>query len=118
MLFWHYCCAPSSSDSGTGAAGSGSADISSLIEMLGTVWDPLGPRGRQYPLTFVLAVCMVATLAGVRNYAEIARRVRDMPQPLLKMLGEEWNWLKLRYQWPDMSVIRNALTGSTGTRST
>jgi DDE_Tnp_1-associated len=82
VLFSHYCCAPSSSDPGTGNADAENADISSLLEMLGTVRDPRDPRdprGKQHALAFVLAVCVVATLAGAKNYAEIARRARDMP---------------------------------------
>ncbi len=82
--------------------------------MLGSVGDPRKPRGRQYPLAFVLAVCVVATLAGAKNYTEIARRARDMPQPLLRKLGARWNWFALRYQWPGMSVIRSVLTGTGG----
>ena len=114
MLFSHSCCAPSSSDSGPEAGEAESADISSLLEMLGSVSDPRKSRGRQYPLGFVLAVCAVATLAGAKNYAEIARRARDMPQPLLKKLGAKWNWFALRYQWPSMSVVRSVLTGIDG----
>ncbi len=114
VLFSHYCCAPSSSDPGTGNADAENADISSLLEMLGTVRDPRDRRGKQHALAFVLAVCVVATLAGAKNYAEIARRARDMPQPLLKKLGAKWNWLTLRYQRPSMSVIRNVLTGING----
>lgn len=114
MPFSHYCRAPSSSDSGTESADAENADISSLLEMLGAVRDPRDPRGRQYALAFVLAVCVVATLAGAKNYSEIARRARDMPQPLLEKLGAKWNWFKLRYQRPSMSVIRNVLTGIDG----
>jgi predicted transposase YbfD/YdcC len=114
VLFSHYCCAPSSSGSGPESANAENADISSLLEMLGTIRDPRDPRGRQHALAFVLAVCVVATLAGSKNYAEIARRARDMPQPLLKKLGAKWDWFMLRYQWPSMSVIRNVLTGVDG----
>lgn len=72
---------------------------------------PRDSRGRQYAMTFILAVCVVATLAGAVNYAEIARRARDIPQPPLKNLGAKWDWFKFRYQWPSMSVIRSVLTG-------
>lgn len=53
---------------------------------------------------------MVATLAGAKNYAEIARRAQGIPQSLLRKLGAKWNWFKLRYQWPSLSVIYNILT--------
>lgn len=114
MLFSHHCRQPSSSGSGAGTADAGNADISDLLEMLSAVRDPRDPRGRQHALAFVLAVCVVATLAGAKNYAEIARRARDMPQSLLGKLGAKWNWFKLRYQWPGMSVIRNVLIGVDG----
>ena len=114
MLFSHCCCAPSSSECRAGSANAADTDISGLLEMLGTVRDRRDPRGKQYALTFVLAVCVVAALAGAKNYAEIARRARDMSQPLLKKLGAKWNWFKLRYQWPGMSVIRNVLTAIDG----
>ena len=79
--------------------------------MLASVPDPRSPQGKQYALEFVLAACVVATLAGARNYREIARHAADMPQPLLRKLGAKWNWFRLRYQWPSMSVIWNVLTG-------
>ena len=114
MRFSHCYCASSSSEPGTGTADAEDTDISSLLEMLGEVRDPRDPRGKQYTLSFVLAVCVAATLAGAKNYAEIARRARDMPQPLLKKLGARWNWFQLRYQWPGMSVVRNVLTAIGG----
>jgi predicted transposase YbfD/YdcC len=112
--FSHCCCTPSSSDPGTRNADAENAEISSLLETLGAVGDPRDPRGKQYELAFVLAVCVVAALAGAKNYAEIARRARDMPQPLLRKLGAKWNWFTLCYQRPSMSVIRNVLTGIDG----
>ena len=52
--------------------------------MLASVLDPRSPRGKKHQLEFILAVCVVATLAGARNYREIAGHAADMPQPLLK----------------------------------
>ena len=78
--------------------------------MLGSVTDPHDRRGRQYPLEYILAVCVVAMLAGTKTYSEIARHAADMPQCLLKKLGARWNWFKIRYAWPSMPVIWNVLT--------
>jgi predicted transposase YbfD/YdcC len=89
-------------------------DISSLLEMLASVNDPRKPRGRQYLIGFVLAVTMVAVLAGAKNYSEIARRARDMSQGTLMKLGSEWDWHKGRYRWPSKSVIRTVLAGIDG----
>lgn len=45
----------------------------SLIERLGELKDPRDPRGVQYPLVPVLALCLVAILAGHTGFAAIAQ---------------------------------------------
>jgi hypothetical protein len=55
--------------------------------MLASITDPRSPQGIQHALVFVLAVCAVATLAGARNYREIAGHAAGIPQPVLKKLG-------------------------------
>jgi hypothetical protein len=78
--------------------------------MLASVADPRSPQGIQHVLEFVLAICVVAMLAGARNYREIACHAADIPQQLLKKMGAEWNWFRLRYKHPSESTIRNVLT--------
>ena len=90
------------------------ADISSLLEMLGAIDDPRKEKGKQHALVFVLAVCVVATLAGAKGYAEIARKGRDMTQPLLGKLGSGWDWFKSRYKCPSKWTIRLVLSGIDG----
>jgi hypothetical protein len=82
--------------------------------MLASVEDPRKPKGRQYRIEFVLAIAVVAALAGARNYAEIARHAADMPQDLLRRIGSEWDWFRLRYRWPSWSVFRSVLAGIGG----
>ncbi len=111
MSFLHSACSPSS----PGACDAGDeeaedADISSLLGMLASVTDPRSPQGIQHILEFVLAVCVVAMLAGAKNYREIAGHAADIPQPLLRKLGAEWSWFRLRYKYPSESTIRNVLT--------
>ncbi len=84
-------------------------DISGLLSILASVLDPRSRHGKQHQLEFILAVCVVAILAGARNYQEIARQAADMPQPLLKKLGARWCWFNLRYKYPSRSTIRNVL---------
>lgn len=111
LSFSHSACGPSSPDAC--AAGNEQAedtDISSLLGMLASVTDPRSPRGKRHALEFVLAVCVVAMLAGAENYREIASHAADMPQPLLKKLAAKWDWFKFRYAWPSMQTIRNVLT--------
>lgn len=55
-------------------------DISSLLEMLASVTDPRNARGRQYLIGFILAVAVVAALAGAGSYSEIARKAADISQ--------------------------------------
>jgi predicted transposase YbfD/YdcC len=107
----HSACSPSSPDaSAAGNESAADADISSLLGMLAAVTDPRSPQGIQHALEFVLAVCVVATLAGAKNYREIAGHAADIPQPLLKKLGAEWCWFRLRCKHPSESTIRNVLT--------
>jgi hypothetical protein len=114
VVFSHYSREQSSQDTWTAAADVGEADISSLLEMLGSVVDPRKERGKQHELDFVLAVCVVATLAGARGYSEIARKARDMPSSLLGKLGSEWDWFKSRYKFPSKGTIRVVLSGING----
>jgi len=107
----HSACGPSSPDACAAVYESAAdADISSLLGMLASVTDPRSPQGIQHALEFVLAVCVVATLAGAKNYREIAGHAADIPQPLLKKLGAEWCWFRLRCKHPSESTIRNVLT--------
>ena len=107
----HSACSPSSPDAGAaGNDGAEDADISSLLCMLAAVTDPRSPQGIQHLLQFVLAVCVVAMLAGAKNYREIASYAADICQSLLKKLGAEWNWFTLCYKYPSRSTIRNVLT--------
>ena len=111
MSLSHSACGPSSPDACAAVYESAAdADISSLLGMLASVTDPRSPQGIQHALEFVLAVCVVATLAGAKNYREIAGHAADIPQPLLKKLGAEWCWFRLRCKHPSESTIRNVLT--------
>ncbi len=111
MSFWHSACGPSSPDSRISVdRAAEDADISGLLGLLASIPDPRSRRGKQYSLEFALAVCVVAMLAGAKNYTEIARHAADMPQSLLRKLGAKWNWFRFRYQWPGKSAIWNVLT--------
>ena len=111
MALSHSACGPSNPDShAAGNGGNEDADISSLLGMLASVTDPRSPQGIQHALQFILAVCVVAMLAGAKNYREIAGQAADMPQPLLKKLGAKWNWFRLSCKHPSESTIRNVLT--------
>lgn len=59
----------------------------SLIELLGDLKDPRDPRGVQYPLVSVLALCLVAILAGHSGFAAIAQFGRLRQQRLGHALG-------------------------------
>lgn len=110
MPFSHYPAAQSNRD----CAAAGECGISSLVEMLASVTDPRKPRGRQHGIGFVLAVTVVAVLAGARTYSEIARRAADISQETLRELGAAWDWHGNRYRRPSKTVIRNVLTGIDG----
>jgi predicted transposase YbfD/YdcC len=116
LLFSHCSHAQSSFDYLMPGDSRTDADISSLLEMLGSIGDPRKERGKQHALVFVLAVCVVAVLAGAKGYSEIARKGNDMTQWLLEKLGAEWNWFGSRYKCPSKGTIRLVLSGIDGNR--
>lgn len=79
--------------------------------MLGSVPDFRDARGCRYGLAFILAVCVIASLAGAENYREIASVAAAVSQPALCALGAEWNYFTLRHEYPRKTTIWNALTG-------
>ena len=86
------------------------ADISELMEMLAEIPEFRETRGRQYSLSFIFAVCIVATLAGAKNYREIATVTAGISQHMLRLLGAEWDYFGNRFKYPRRTVIWKALT--------
>lgn len=78
--------------------------------MLRQVKDSRAARGKMYELYFVLAVAVVATLAGASNYRQIGRRAADLPQLLLAQLGAPYDYFRAAYTAPSESTIREVLT--------
>src|SRR5947199_3657599 len=62
-------------------------DRLSLLEALASVPDPRDPRGLVHPLGAVLALTVVAALAGMRGPEAIAQFGRDYGPPLAHALG-------------------------------
>jgi predicted transposase YbfD/YdcC len=86
------------------------ADISELMEMLAEIPEFRGAKGREYALSFLLAVCVVATLAGAKNYREIATVAAGISQRQLRLLGAEWDYFGNCYRYPRRTVIWTVLT--------
>lgn len=86
------------------------ADISELLKMLASVSDFRKEKGREYELSFILAVCLVATLAGAKNYREIATVAAHIPQEILRLMGAEWNYFTRRYEHPHKTTIWLTMT--------
>ncbi len=59
----------------------------SLIELLGELPDPRDRRGIRYPLVLVLALCLVAILAGHTSLAAISQFGRLRKHRLAHALG-------------------------------
>jgi predicted transposase YbfD/YdcC len=88
----------------------GEADISELLEMLARVPEFRREKGREYSLGFVLAACVVATLAGARNYREIATVASMISQHQLRLLGAAWDNFTSCYRSPRRTLIWTVLT--------
>lgn len=84
-------------------------DLSSLLEMLEQVPDPRKPRGKVYKLSFILAVVLVAKLAGASGFRQIRDQVVDLPQSLLAKLGAKWCHFRRRFRCPSEHAIRYVL---------
>jgi predicted transposase YbfD/YdcC len=91
------------------ADGAQECDIASLLEMLGKVKDRRKARGKIYELVFILAVSVVAVLAGASNFRQIADQAADLPQSLLRKLGAKWCHFRCMYRWPSERTIRRVL---------
>jgi hypothetical protein len=102
VTFCHHTCY---SSTGRASAGTGDdyenfpdADISELLDMLRRVPEFRAERGREYGLSFILAVCVVATLAGAKNSREITTVASGICQCQLMMMGARWDYFKNRYR--------------------
>jgi hypothetical protein len=109
-------CACCSSIRNAGPAGEGdaegirNADISELLKMLASVPDFRNEKGREYKLSFILGVCLIAILAGAENYREIATVAAHIPQDMLRIMGAEWNYFTRRHEHPHKTTIWLTIT--------
>lgn len=71
-------------------------------DVLSTIADPRGRRGRRHELATVLAVSLAAVLAGARTLAAIAEWAGDQPGWALRRIG-------VRRDPPSLSTIRRVL---------
>ena len=60
---------------------------SGLLDLLNTVPDPRGRRGRQHGLPAILAVGLAAVIAGARSFVAIGEWVAHQPIEALRVLG-------------------------------
>jgi hypothetical protein len=80
------------------------------MEMLAEIPEFRGSRGREYALSFILAVCVVATLAGAKNYREIATVAGRISQHQLRLMTAIWDYFGNCYRHPRQTVIWTVLT--------
>lgn len=85
------------------------ADISELLDMLRQVPEFRAEKGREYDLSFILAVCVLATLAGAKNSREITTVASGICQCQLMMMGSRWDYFRNCYRFPRRTVIWNVL---------
>jgi predicted transposase YbfD/YdcC len=113
VTFCHHACYPSIRRTPAGGsddyASFPDADISELLGMLGRVPEFRAERGREYDLSFILAVCVVATLAGAKNSREITTVASGICQCQLMMMGARWDYFRNCYRCPRRTAIWNVL---------
>lgn len=84
-------------------------EIPGLLTLLGRVPDPRKRRGRRFDVMFVLAVAVVAVLAGATNFREIGDQAADLSQSLLERLGGRYHPLKQKIVAPSEKRIRTLI---------
>jgi predicted transposase YbfD/YdcC len=87
----------------------GAGKVPGLLTVLALVPDPRKPRGRRYPLVFVLAVAAACTLAGAKTFREIGDQAADLPQSVLRDLGGRLHPLRRKILAPSETRIRTLL---------
>jgi len=87
----------------------GAGKVPGLLAVLALVPDPRKPRGRRYPLAFVLAVAAACTLAGAKTFREIGDQAADLPQDVLRDLGGRVHPLRRKITAPSETRIRTLL---------
>ena len=87
----------------------GTGKVPGLLAVLALVPDPRRPRGRRYPLVFVLAVAAACTLAGAKTFREIGDHAADLPQGVLRDLGGSLHPLRRIITAPSETRIRTLL---------
>lgn len=85
------------------------SQIPGLLDLLARVPDPRKRRGRRFGLVFVLAVAVVAVLAGAANFREIGDQAADLSQQLLARLGGRRHPLTRRITVPSEKRIRTLI---------
>jgi len=85
------------------------ADISELLSLLRQVPEFRAKRGREYDLGFILAVCVLATLAGAKNYREIATVASAICQCQLMAMGARRDSFRNCYRCPRRTLIWEVL---------
>ena len=87
----------------------GAGKVPGLLAVLALVPDPRRPRGRRFPLVFVLAVAAACTLAGARTFREIGDQAADLSQKVLRDLGGKPHPLRRKVIAPGETRIRTLL---------
>jgi DDE_Tnp_1-associated len=83
--------------------------VPGLLTVLALVPDPRKPRGRRYPLVFLLAVATVCILAGAKTFREAGDQAADLPQDVLRDLGGKPHPLLRKIIAPSETRIRTLL---------
>jgi predicted transposase YbfD/YdcC len=87
----------------------GAGKVPGLLTVLALVPDPRRPRGRRFPLVFMLAVAAACTLAGAKTFREIGDQAADLPQGVLRELGGKPHPLRRKVIAPSETRIRTLL---------
>lgn len=86
-------------------------ELPGLLELFANIPEQRKPRGLVFPLAFILATSLIATLGGAAHFRQIADQVVDFPPELLRKLGGRWCHFLLRFLTPCDRTFRRVFEG-------
>jgi len=84
-------------------------ELPGLLGVLGCLDDPRARRGLRHGLVAVLAIAVIAVLAGAQNFREIGDEAADLPVTVLSQVGARWCVRVRRLIAPSAATLRRVI---------
>ena len=83
--------------------------VAGLLDVLARIADPRARRGVRHRLVCLLAIAVLAVLAGARSFREIGDQAADLPQDVLEAVGARVDAHSRRRVAPSETTLRRTI---------